>query len=656
MDFGMVGLNGFVSSENGFNPQVSETRQKGYGSGFLKQERSGLAEDDWRSLKMARTDDLSASKPMLLHQRTPTLLRSNFLFPDGHHQPQMLSFSSSKSEALLSSNDVAFAERGLPNAAFPYYLNPSSSYTRSTGLGSGSLNTSMHGILTGVRGPFTPSQWMELEHQALIYKYITANVPIPSNLLIPIRKALNPSGYTCLSAGSLRPNTLGWGSFHLGFSGNTDPEPGRCRRTDGKKWRCSRDAVADQKYCERHMNRGRHRSRKPVEGQTGHAVSGPVKTKVMPMASSSSASAISVDGASNSLTMAQHHQIKNLQPGAAAAANPSAVPLINRALPPYKENLGDHRMQDPQGLSMLSPTKNLNLKDTLFSVPRQQNPFEYSSHSHSHSRAEFGLLSSNSLLNSARRGGGSDSHVSSSRNFGSSSSTDLNDRDPQAQQHHPLRHFIDDWPGNRSDRSTVAAWPELEEIQSDRTQLSISIPVSSSDFSSSSSPSPTPTQEKLNLSPLRLSREFDDPIQMGLGVGSILNEPTMATQRHMNWIPIPWETSMGGPLAEVLKNTNNNNNNSNRRTTSTTSATSAAGDRKGSPVSALNLMTETWDGSPRLGSSPTGVLQKATFGSLSNSSSGSSPRAENSKTHDGFSLCDDLVGSTLVNSSSIHSL
>ena len=65
---------------------------------------------------------------------------------------------------------------------------------------------------------------------------------------------------------------VGWGGFHLGFSNSTDPEPGRCRRTDGKKWRCSRDAVVDQKYCERHMNRGRHRSRKPVEGQSGHAL------------------------------------------------------------------------------------------------------------------------------------------------------------------------------------------------------------------------------------------------------------------------------------------------------------------------------------------------------------------------------------------------
>ncbi|MBA0728573.1 hypothetical protein Golax_001461, partial [Gossypium laxum] len=44
-----------------------------------------------------------------------------------------------------------------------------------------------------------------------------------------------------------------------------DPEPGRCRRTDGKKWRCSKLAYTDSKYCERHMHRGKNRSRKNVE-------------------------------------------------------------------------------------------------------------------------------------------------------------------------------------------------------------------------------------------------------------------------------------------------------------------------------------------------------------------------------------------------------
>lgn len=56
------------------------------------------------------------------------------------------------------------------------------------------------------------------------------------------------------------------GSLELGFSGNSsDPEPWRCRRTDGKKWRCSRDVAPDQKYCERHSHKSRPRSRKPVE-------------------------------------------------------------------------------------------------------------------------------------------------------------------------------------------------------------------------------------------------------------------------------------------------------------------------------------------------------------------------------------------------------
>ncbi|KAK9109769.1 hypothetical protein Sjap_017829 [Stephania japonica] len=44
-----------------------------------------------------------------------------------------------------------------------------------------------------------------------------------------------------------------------------DPEPGRCRRTDGKKWRCAKEVVVDQKYCERHLNRGRYRSKKHVK-------------------------------------------------------------------------------------------------------------------------------------------------------------------------------------------------------------------------------------------------------------------------------------------------------------------------------------------------------------------------------------------------------
>jgi hypothetical protein len=55
----------------------------------------------------------------------------------------------------------------------------------------------------------------------------------------------------------------------VGYYGKKiDPEPGRCRRTDGKKWRCAKDAHPDSKYCDRHMIRRRYRSRKPVESSS----------------------------------------------------------------------------------------------------------------------------------------------------------------------------------------------------------------------------------------------------------------------------------------------------------------------------------------------------------------------------------------------------
>ncbi|CAD6206148.1 unnamed protein product [Miscanthus lutarioriparius] len=111
-------------------------------------------------------------------------------------------------------------------------------------------------LLSRTKRPFTPSQWMELEHQALIYKYLNAKAPIPSSLLISISKNFRSS------------NRVSWRPLYQGYTNaDSDPEPGRCRRTDGKKWRCSKEAMADHKYCERHINRNRHRSRKPVENQ-----------------------------------------------------------------------------------------------------------------------------------------------------------------------------------------------------------------------------------------------------------------------------------------------------------------------------------------------------------------------------------------------------
>ncbi|KAI4327981.1 hypothetical protein L6164_020382 [Bauhinia variegata] len=112
---------------------------------------------------------------------------------------------------------------------------------------------------TATHPPFTVAQWQELEHQALIFKYLKAGLPVPPDLLAPIRKS-----FQLMSDKFVPHPALGYYSY---YGKKIDPEPGRCRRTDGKKWRCSRDAHPDSKYCERHMIRRRYRSRKPVESQ-----------------------------------------------------------------------------------------------------------------------------------------------------------------------------------------------------------------------------------------------------------------------------------------------------------------------------------------------------------------------------------------------------
>ncbi|KAE8715625.1 bZIP transcription factor family protein [Hibiscus syriacus] len=596
MDFGVVGLEGFVGSEvtaatTGFTSLASdlETKQKWSGSGFLKQKRSGNNEDDCSS-KLVKFDDFSASKAMLLNQRE-TLLRSNTsIFSDGQQQPQqMLSFSAPKSEALS-------VDKGSQNVAFPYFHFTSPAYSRNTGYSCGGFNgANMHGVLTGARGPFTPSQWLELEHQALIYKYITFNVPIPSNLLIPIRKSLDSANFSIFSGGLLRPNTSSqdcyilllllirlitflmisrqWDGelFILGSQITPIQSQGGVVERMERNGRCSRDAVADQKYCERHMNRGRHLSRKPVEGQSGHSAATTATTKLMPTVSSAPTSVVgptSGSGQSNSLAIARQ-QFKNLQHG--SASNLSAATPLNRLLP-SKDTVGERIDDSAPGLTMASLTGDIKSKENPFLIPKQQISYEQNS------RTEFGFVSSDSLLNP--------SHKSSSlikcRNFGSSQ--DLTSQETETQ--HSLRHFMDEWPKTQSDCSAIS-WPEVD-VKSDRTQLSISVPMAASDFMSFTS---STNNDKVTLSPLRLSREFD-PIHMGLGVGSVMNE-------------------------------------SNQR---------------------------GWDNSRHLGSSPTGVLQKTTFGSLSNSSAGSSPRADNNETNESASLCNNLRGSTPVQSSSLPAL
>ncbi len=83
-----------------------------------------------------------------------------------------------------------------------------------------------------------------------------------------------------------------WGParHRSGVQSNTDLEPGRCRRTDGKKWRCGRDVVPDQKYCEKHVHRGRQRPRRNAVELGPRAAA--AATGSFPSATSSSSGAV----------------------------------------------------------------------------------------------------------------------------------------------------------------------------------------------------------------------------------------------------------------------------------------------------------------------------------------------------------------------------
>lgn len=43
---------------------------------------------------------------------------------------------------------------------------------------------------------FTAAQWEELEQQALIYKYMVSGVPVPTHLILSVRRSLYNSSFT----------------------------------------------------------------------------------------------------------------------------------------------------------------------------------------------------------------------------------------------------------------------------------------------------------------------------------------------------------------------------------------------------------------------------------------------------------------------------
>ncbi|KAF7047664.1 hypothetical protein CFC21_056557 [Triticum aestivum] len=591
-DLGMLGSR--LLKHGRGNAAAAEADEHGWGSGRPPAKQARVAASAASGDSDAVSEAVKAAAPYLLGTCSP-----------GHGREKMLSFSSSQPPSCPSSAAAAAAQAALPL----YYGTPASC----SGLSSVSLSASIQNAMARVRGPFTPSQWMELEHQALIYKYLAANIAVPHNLLVPIRRSvtsLYPSAY-------FGSSTLGWGPFQLGYSGSADLEPGRCRRTDGKKWRCSRDAVADQKYCERHMNRGRHRSRKHVEGQPGHAAKAMPAT-VAAAAAQPGALATGGGGGATAGAAAICHEQQPLKNYAANTIDPCSL-QYNREMVSKQQQHECEQVQDSDTLSMLTSMSARNTNTgSMFPFSKEHhnhNPFEVTS-----SRPDYGLVSSDSLMSSPH---------SSLENVNLLTSHSQRALSNEQQSSLSLQHFAD-WPRTPSQQGQGGgglSWPDAEDMQAhQRTQLSVSAaPMASPDLSSAST---SPIHEKLMLSPLKLSREYSP-----IGLSIAATAAAAKDEGEANWMPMFRDSSMGGPLGEAL----NKNNGGNMEAKNYLSAS-------------LNLMTDAWDSSP-LESSPVGVLQRTAFGSVS-SSTGSSPRQEYHGVYDGNPR-DDL-GSIVVNHPSIR--
>ncbi|CAJ1934110.1 unnamed protein product [Sphenostylis stenocarpa] len=324
------------------------------------------------------------------------------------------------------------------------------------------MNNSGGGTLMGLsngyygRSPFTVSQWQELEHQALIFKYMLAGIPVPPNLVLPIQKSFDSFPHAFF-----HHPTLSYCSF---YGKKVDPEPGRCRRTDGKKWRCSKEAYPDSKYCERHMHRGRNRSRKPVESQTMTH-------------SSSTVTSLNVTGGSGSTRTLNFQNLTandfgNLQ-GTDSGTDPTnyhlhsipyAIPSKkHRYLQGLKSERGEHILFSEASGSNKVPQMLSQLEDTWPLMSTRVASFSTSKSSND--SLLHGDYPQHSLLSGEYASG---EHLK--------------------EEGHPLRSFFNEWPKSRD------SWSGLEDERSNQTafsttQLSISIPMSS-DISATSSQSP----------------------------------------------------------------------------------------------------------------------------------------------------------------------
>lgn len=336
------------------------------------------------------------------------------------------------------------------------------------------------------RPPFTAVQWQELEHQAMIYKYLMAGLPVPPELVVPIRRS-----FEAISSRFFHHPALG--SYCSYYGKKFDPEPGRCRRTDGKKWRCSKDAYPDSKYCERHMHRGRNRSRKPVES---HSASQSLSTAMSHIATgSSSSSGIFQSSGSGSFQNMPVYSVTNSESmysgSSATKLQIEPVPYGNES----KEYRYIHGLPTDADTQNFSPEASGSVGGSLGMVSNASNtwrllPSQVSSSSLIKSKNDSQLLGQSSelhmaqaynpmMVDSSRMSKQRQQHCFFGGEVGSPTGT------AKQEQQHSMRHFFDEWPtakeswsnlddGSRSDKSSTFS----------TTQLSISIPMVPSEFSS----------------------------------------------------------------------------------------------------------------------------------------------------------------------------
>ncbi|CAD6259760.1 unnamed protein product [Miscanthus lutarioriparius] len=311
---------------------------------------------------------------------------------------------------------------------------------------------------------FTAAQYEELEHQALIYKYLVAGVSVPPDLLVPLRRAF-----------VYHQPALGYGTY---FGKKVDPEPGRCRRTDGKKWRCSKEAAPDSKYCERHMHRGRNRSRKPVEAQLVPPPPAPQQQQQAPapaagfqnhslypsvLAANGGGGGV-VGGGGGTFGMGPTSQLHMDSAAAYATAAGGGSKDLRYAAYGVK-SLSDEHSQ------LLPGSMDTSMDNSWRLLPSQTTTFQATSY------PLFGTLSG---LDESTIASLPKTQREPLSFFGSDFVT-------AKQENQTLRPFFDEWPKSRE------SWPELPEDNNlgfSATQLSISIPMATSDFSNTSSRSP----------------------------------------------------------------------------------------------------------------------------------------------------------------------